>query len=82
MHIIKRLSTLIQLPAINTRTFSENLSMLTHSVPHEESRKIANTHDVMSNHHNIHVLERAKWLSKTSSLARMNSACRDTARKL
>ena len=51
-----------------------------YSVPHEESRKIANTHDVTSNHCNT--LDHAKWQSKTSSLAWMNGACRDTAIQL
>ena len=50
------------------------------SVPHEESRKIANMRDVMSNQHNT--LDQAKWPSKTSSLAQMNYACHDTATKL
>ena len=51
-----------------------------YSVPHEESRKIAAKRDVMSNHHNT--LGRANWPPKTSSLTRMNGACRNTARKL
>ena len=47
---------------------------------HKESRKIANTRDVTTNRCNT--LDHTKWPSKTSSLARMNYACRDTARKL
>ena len=51
-----------------------------YSVPHEESRKIANKRDVMSNHCNT--LDLTKRPLKTSSLAQMNGACHDTARKL
>ena len=50
------------------------------SVPHEESRKIANTCDITSNHRNT--LDHAKCPAKTSSFAQMNGACCDTARKL
>ena len=51
-----------------------------YSAPHEESRQIANMHDVTTNHRNT--LDHAKWPSKTSSLARMNGTCCDRARKL
>ena len=54
----------------------------TYSIPHKESRKIANTRDVTSNHHNT--LHHAKWPLKTSSLSlsQMNDTSCDTARKL
>ena len=42
--------------------------------------KIAAKRDVTSNHRNT--LDHAKWPPKISSLARMNGACRDRARKL
>ena len=50
----------------------------THGV--ENFLKIATKRDITSNHHNT--LDRAKCLPKTSSLAWINIACRDAARKL
>ena len=46
----------------------------------EKLPKIAAKCDVTSNHRNT--LDHAKWPPKTSSLAQMDGACRDTARKL
>ena len=71
--------SLLCTPGKVTNTFVSLPSPQVYSVPHEESRKIANTHDILSNHRNT--LDHAKWLLITSSLAWRNYACRDKARK-
>ena len=46
----------------------------------EKFLKIATKRDITSNHHNT--LNYAKWPPKNSSLAWMNGACHDAARKI
>ena len=62
------------------RTAAVFTATVFHTKRVEKLLKIAAKRHVMSNHRNT--LDRAKWPSKTSSLARMNGACHDRARKL